>query len=135
MVEQQITRLGIEELPACDVHLLKEDTAGVRARYFISVSSLNDAWMYACEQCYIRYGRGLGTKRGQYLVLKQPWTKWKFIDDSLRAGLDATRCGLTCTGCGEALVTEGDFARHFVIKDPTYLNLGNCPIADRQNEY
>lgn len=43
------------------------------------------------------------------------------------AGLDATECGLSCDGCGEVLATEGDFARHFVVSDTRYLNLGECP--------
>jgi hypothetical protein len=42
-------------------------------------------------------------------------------------GLHNTPCGLTCDGCGTLLVTEGDFAAHFVIRDENYLNLGNCP--------
>jgi len=29
--------------------------------------------------------------------------------------------------CREVLRTEGDFARHFVVPDERYLNLGNCP--------
>ena len=43
------------------------------------------------------------------------------------AGLDATDCGLRCSGCGEVLATEGDFARHFVVADVRFLNLGECP--------
>lgn len=45
-------------------------------------------------------------------------------------GLDNTPCGLKCGGCGTLLVTEGDFARHFTIPDPRFLNLGNCPEKD-----
>lgn len=41
-------------------------------------------------------------------------------------GLDRTPCGLTCGGCGTKLETEGDFARHFTVKDSRYLNLGDC---------
>lgn len=34
---------------------------------------------------------------------------------------------MKCVRCGEILHTEGDFARHFVVPDERYLNLGNCP--------
>lgn len=46
-------------------------------------------------------------------------------------GLEITRCGLTCSGCGTYLETEADFAKHFVIPDIRYLNLGNCPNVTR----
>ncbi len=36
-----------------------------------------------------------------------------------------------CSGCGEVLHTEGDFARHYLIPDATYKNLGNCPKSDK----
>lgn len=40
-------------------------------------------------------------------------------------------CGLNCSACGELLVTEADFARHFVVKEYDIklglLNLGYCP--------
>ena len=44
-------------------------------------------------------------------------------------GLANTPCGLTCAGCGTLLVTEADFASHFIIPDENYLNLGGCPNA------
>lgn len=46
----------------------------------------------------------------------------------LVAGLDdQTPCGLRCSGCGTMLETESDFAKHFIITDEAYLNLGECP--------
>lgn len=45
--------------------------------------------------------------------------------------LELTDCGLNCAGCDEFLATEGDFARHFIIPDHRYKNLGNCPNRDR----
>jgi hypothetical protein len=32
-----------------------------------------------------------------------------------------------CSGCREVLATEKDFAKHFLIPDERFLNLGNCP--------
>lgn len=42
-------------------------------------------------------------------------------------GLKETPCGIDCSGCHEFFETEADFAKHFVIGDERYLNLGECP--------
>jgi len=34
---------------------------------------------------------------------------------------------MKCVRCRVELATEGDFARHFLIPDERYLNLGICP--------
>lgn len=49
-------------------------------------------------------------------------------------GLERTPCGLKCAGCQTVLKTEADFAKHFVIPDERYLNLGDCPVA-REAKY
>ncbi len=36
-----------------------------------------------------------------------------------------------CSGCGHIMLTEGDFARHYLIPDAQYKNLGNCPKSDK----
>ena len=41
--------------------------------------------------------------------------------------LEKTNCGATCPVCNEYLGTEKDFAQHFTVLDPRYINLGNCP--------
>lgn len=35
-----------------------------------------------------------------------------------------------CSACGEVLATEADFAKHFLVPDEQYLNLGYCPKKD-----
>lgn len=32
-----------------------------------------------------------------------------------------------CSGCGKPLQTEAEFAQHFEVSNPQYLNLGYCP--------
>jgi hypothetical protein len=71
-------------------------------------------------------------------------TKWQILEarrDGLRASADAiedelawmARTPFTANGTGECstcrtpLPTEGDFARHFLVDDERYLNLGSCP--------
>ena len=61
-------------------------------------------------------------------------TKWQAIHPIEREQLDRTPFGSSgvepvCSSCGEPLPTEGAFARHFVVTDRRYLNLGYCPNA------
>ncbi len=58
-------------------------------------------------------------------------TKADLITTNQLTLLDRTDCGLRCSACDLLLETEGDFARHFVIPDARYLNLGQCPTAPR----
>jgi hypothetical protein len=34
-----------------------------------------------------------------------------------------------CSSCGDVLPTEADFAKHFLVEDEQFLNLGYCPKA------
>jgi len=67
-------------------------------------------------------------------------TKWSILEaqaDALERQAADIRAGMAamwriqiyaqCPNCGEVLVTEADFARHFTVPDPRYLNLGDCP--------
>lgn len=54
-------------------------------------------------------------------------TKWDLISDTERTALNATPFGGACSACGQVLATEGDFARHFIVPDARYRNLGWCP--------
>jgi hypothetical protein len=62
-----------------------------------------------------------------------PVTKWDLVGDRGRADMERTPTRppgepvLTCPACHAPLPTEADFARHFVIPDLRYWNLGNCP--------
>lgn len=61
-----------------------------------------------------------------------PVTKWDLLGDAARAAYErmtihADGGPVLCAGCAEVLVTEADFARHFVIPDLRYWNVGDCP--------
>lgn len=60
---------------------------------------------------------------------ERPTTKWDLMTPEQRAGLDGQDSGVTggCSGCGADVSTEGRFARHFVLPDLRYWNLGDCP--------
>lgn len=58
--------------------------------------------------------------------MKTHFTKADLITTYELEMLDNTPCELNCSGCDEYLATEGDFARHFIIRDARYLNLGEC---------
>ena len=49
--------------------------------------------------------------------------------NSYLQGLENTSCNLSCR-CGAYFATEADFAKHFIVPDTRYLNLGWCPILD-----
>lgn len=69
-----------------------------------------------------------------------PPTKWSVLqsrlakarEDALRierdlAWMERTPLNVPCAGCAVNLATEADFAKHFVLSDTRYLNLGECP--------
>lgn len=53
------------------------------------------------------------------------------LDNQLKE-LERAQCNLRCSGCDELLKTEADFAKHFLIPDERYLNLGDCPNNPRK---
>jgi hypothetical protein len=61
--------------------------------------------------------------------MSQYLTKWDYLNEDKRKGLEETPCNLKCAGCEINLQTEADFAKHFVVLDSRYLNLGECPIT------
>lgn len=48
-----------------------------------------------------------------------PFLQWQLDGTSMEPG--------RCSGCQAEIGTEEKFARHFVISDERYLNLGHCP--------
>lgn len=55
-------------------------------------------------------------------------TKWDLIDADERRALANTPCHhVACAGCDITLFTEADFAKHFIVPDARYLNIGHCP--------
>jgi hypothetical protein len=82
-------------------------------------------------------------------------TKWDILQERKRAaeatavllqkeieGLGSTPCVLTgpdgakeyisCSRCGTEFETEADFAKHYLIPDERYLNLGECPNKEEK---
>lgn len=63
----------------------------------------------------------------------QPLTKWDLLDEHDRSLLqerafEANGTG-RCSGCGMELPTEADFAKHLIITDLRYYNVGSCPAC------
>lgn len=67
-----------------------------------------------------------------------PRSKWDILYErghfTEMLGLECTRCSniadgghIKCGYCGTEHNTEGDFARHYIVTDSRYLNLGECP--------
>jgi hypothetical protein len=50
------------------------------------------------------------------------------------AWMERVKTDIVCSGCGKPLETEAGFAKHFVIPDERFLNLGNCPVKDYKGQ-
>jgi hypothetical protein len=65
--------------------------------------------------------------------LTAPYTKWDLLSESEQRDYENTAFTANGTGdcsqCGEHLATEADFAKHFIISDLRYMNLGDCKNA------
>jgi hypothetical protein len=55
------------------------------------------------------------------------YTKWELVGPAEQRSLANSVCDLRCSYCDIYLATESDFAKHFVVTDPRYKNLGECP--------
>lgn len=61
-------QVEVAELPDCDIHKYTKGKAGVPAAY--DGKTRSGPWANMCEECFAEYGVGLGTGRGQRLILK-----------------------------------------------------------------
>lgn len=57
----------VPQLPECDVHALELGTPGVPAAY--DGKTKRGPWANMCDACFGTHGIGLGTGRGQRLVV------------------------------------------------------------------
>lgn len=57
----------VTKLPECDVHKFEKATPGVDAAY--DGKTIRGPWANMCEECFGTHGVGLGTGRGQRLVV------------------------------------------------------------------
>lgn len=64
----------VDTLPDCDFCKHQKNRSGEgtvnKAAYDASISG-SGSWAYLCEQHFAQYGVGLGTGRGQRLVLRE----------------------------------------------------------------
>lgn len=75
----------------------------------------------------IRNGRVYVSRMLADLDPEKQFTKWDFMSDWEREKLASQAFGRECTKCHTMLDTEADFAQHFIVANPTYFNLGECP--------
>lgn len=54
-------------------------------------------------------------------------TKWDLIGQEDKDWMEKTPFGRPCSGCDVMLATEADFAKHFIVPNRRYKNLGYCP--------
>jgi hypothetical protein len=60
-------KVTVSRLPECDIHKYDLGVAGVEAAY--DGKTTRGPWANMCESCFQANGVGLGTGRGQRLVL------------------------------------------------------------------
>jgi len=68
--------------------------------------------------------------RTKFEIMKAREAALKEALEAIQHRLEAeenTPCGLSCD-CGQYFETEADFAKHFIIPDEHFLNLGECPV-------
>lgn len=75
----------------------------------------------------IRNGRVYVTRMVADLDPEKQFTKWDFLSDWEREKLQTQTFGKPCGKCDTMLNTEADFAKHFIVTNPRYFNLGECP--------
>lgn len=56
----------VEQVPNCDICIRKNDVKNA----IYDAKTVFGMWGYLCEECYGKYGLGLGIGLGQRLVLK-----------------------------------------------------------------
>ena len=61
------TEVYVTKLPECDVHKYERGTPGVEAVY--DGKTIRGPWANMCEECFGTHGIGLGTGRGQKLIV------------------------------------------------------------------
>lgn len=61
-------QVEVATLPECDIHAYLKGEHGVPAAY--DGRTKTGPWANMCDECYLELGVGLGTGRGQRLVLR-----------------------------------------------------------------
>lgn len=69
----------VAKLPECDIHKYEQGKPGVPAAY--DGKTVQGPWANMCEPCFASHGVGLGTGRGQRLVVGEKPKPSKDIHD------------------------------------------------------
>lgn len=60
-------KVYVSALPNCDMHINMSGQPPTKAAY--DGKTIMGPWAYMCDNCFSSYGVGLGTGRGQRLIL------------------------------------------------------------------
>lgn len=63
------TEVEVSKFPPCDIHIAYKNRRDVEARY--DGKTKQGPWAYMCEECFLKHGTGLGTGKGQRLIVKE----------------------------------------------------------------
>lgn len=92
---------------------------GIKANFKKSVDLFMELTDYQIRTSYPRSKWDILYERGQYQEM------WGL---ELTTASRADGSTLMCCYCRTPHYTEGDFARHYIVTDTRYLNLGECPF-------
>lgn len=100
----------VASLPTCDIHKFEKGQDGVEAKY--DGKTVMGPWANMCEECFQQYGSGLGTGRGQRLVVKSAKTA---SEDKAKPGeIEDLESGAyqrsKCQNCGDTIRRKGDIS-------------------------
>lgn len=80
----------------------------------------------------IKYGR-LNITRLEIIDVPEKITKWDLLSEEEKESYKNTPFGngiRACSRCQTPLPTEADFAKHYIIDDLRYINLGHCSFIE-----
>lgn len=96
----------VSVLPTCDIHEYEKGVKGVEAQY--DGKTVRGPWANMCEDCFQSHGIGLGTGRGQRLIVGEKPEESK--SDKRSALLAAIESG--DFDAAEDIVGDGDIAEY-----------------------
>jgi len=106
------TKVIVATAPTCDIHQYEKGVEGVVAKY--DGKTKRGPWANMCEECFGTHGIGLGTGRGQELIVKTVETTG-VVEMGTTPG---ERFGYECAACqmvsayGERDTAEKALATH-----------------------
>lgn len=94
------TKAYVSSLPDCDIHKYDRATPGVPAKY--DGRTRRGPWANMCGPCFEVNGVGLGTGRGQELIVGEPPVRSDAeVSQAILAAMEAGNFDAALEACGD----------------------------------